>query len=84
MLYLANQMSRKLTGGIWLREYRLPPGQQTKIVQQKTYRKYMADMARRIQAATRTANVKLKSCKLTGGIWMIWLGESRLPPGQQR
>ncbi len=44
----------------------------------------MADMARRIQAATRTAKVKQKSSKLTGGIWLIWLGESRLLPGQQR
>jgi hypothetical protein len=44
----------------------------------------MADMARRIQAATKTAKVKLWSSKLTGGKWLIWLGESRLPPGQQR
>ncbi len=44
----------------------------------------MADMARRIQAATRTAKEKLYSSKLTGGIGLIWLGESRLPPGQQR
>jgi hypothetical protein len=35
----------------------------------------MADMARRIQAATRTAKVKLWSSKLTGGIWLICLGD---------
>ncbi len=44
----------------------------------------MADMARSIQAATRTAKVKLWSSKLTGGIWLICLGESWQPLGQQR
>jgi hypothetical protein len=44
----------------------------------------MADMARRIQAATRTAKVKLESSKLTEGIWLTWLGESRLSLEKQR